>query len=928
MQGQEDRQASNTQRIEQIIERVQLIVSTANLDRLLTQIIEEAPDLVDGAGCSIYLIPELVPAYAGRLLRQGHELDASTLDREFIVLAATGRAERQEDVGRAFYLKGEGLTGWIFENGKPLQIKDMRNGDELRAYDPPLHWADPYEASKLWYQDDQPQPFLGVPLLGARKVFGVIKVQATVSRQPFPPFAIDLFLSFANVLSTVIRKTKLLEDLTRSISELLSISAAYEQRESLAKIVDVAAQLIDGRDLGLYLLDAFGEQIELQAAGGDYLRKKLEEGRCSPYSRGEGLTGWVFKTGKPLCIQDVRRFRNGLQLSDEDLERISDGPEINDEDRLVEWRDKDGEWVEVNDPAFLAVPIKAEDGSVIGVLRAPAVRTDPHWSGDRFFDAEDLRVFQSFADSVALYLQSMKRKELSDMLIELGGILDEEHLFQFVVERTPRLVRARGCSILLIKPGRGDQPLVLSYSNSQWLKQSPEQVIDLAYAPGEGKSGFVAGTGMALVINYYGPGKIERKKLDADYERYRQSPENLVDFLRDSSDQPVGLIRLVGDRTQASRHRAAFQQFVQKQQIEAMGLPSPHGKKCETGGDRNARSFLAVPIKDEQGQVRGVIRLPRTDEGGNFSDKDLDLLASIANRLTLALRTLSLLRTNQERSQKLENLSVSIRELVGELWAVPLEERLRRIVEAAAGILGAEVCSLWQVKRPGFIELVASYGNTPGRDRTEAGEPIELPMRVEVRGGLTGYIAKGDHPVRLHGDALRYHHAVKSVDNQPHIPSGHCYSLLGIPLTRKVLENDQPHYERIGLLKAENKRDEDGQPNSLMEFTPEDEWILWVIADTVVTVLENARWVQELESLQAIGTEVTTVHALDQVLHILLQRLQEILRLEYACISLDDLQRGHVASSVGHRTQYTKVKAFPIKIQDAGIGRLEVDRVS
>jgi len=279
---------SQDQEIKEMMDSVQVVLSTSNLEKLLKQIVEEAPALVDGAGCSVYLIPELVPAYDGTLVRAGKELAASTLDRKFIVLAATSRPERKQDVGRAFYLEGEGLTGWIFRTGRPLQIEDQRDENELRAHDPLLRWADPYEGSKLYYDEDQPQPFLAVPLLGARKVFGVIKVPATTTQKPFPPFAQGMFMSFAGVLSTLIRKTKLVEDLTTSISELLHISPTFEQ-QWFDRIVEVAAKLIDGRDLGLYLLDAFGEKIELQAAQGDFLKAKLREGRCSPYNRGEGL---------------------------------------------------------------------------------------------------------------------------------------------------------------------------------------------------------------------------------------------------------------------------------------------------------------------------------------------------------------------------------------------------------------------------------------------------------------------------------------------------------------------------------------------------------------------------------------------------------------------------------------------------------------
>jgi len=626
----------------------------------------------------------------------------------------------------------------------------------------------------------------------------------------------------------------------------------------------------------------------------------------------------------------VAKYKEPTFLSDEELTLISDGPRINEEERWIQWRDKDGEFVASDDPAFLAAPIKAEDGSVLGVLRAPAVGTGPTWGGETFFDFEDLRVFQSFADSVALFLQNMRRKDLSDMLIELSAILDEESLFQFVVDRTPMLVRARGCSILLMKPHRKEKPLVLSYTNSHWLKQASGEVITLEYDLGEGKSGFVASTGMSLVINYYGSGEIQLEKLDADFEHYRQSPRNLVAHLLNAEGRRMGLIRLVGDGVQAVL--SEFQEFVRRQQLVGEGkegLPSPHGNRCETGPEQDSISFLAVPIKDERGQVQGIIRLPRTDTGGNFSDEDLSLLESIANRLTLTLRSLALLQSNLERSEKLERLALSFENLIGQLWDEPLERRLERIVESAADILGAEICSLWQVLRPGHIQLVAAHGNIPGTDRTESGDPIELPIRSGIGVGLTGHIAAGSQTVRLHGEALRGHYAVRRADHQPHIASGKCYSLLGIPLTREVIREDSRHVvETIGLLKAENKRDEEGNPNPLVEFTQEDEAISIIIAKTVVTILDNAQYVQELESLQRVGIEVTGLLTLDRVLPMLLERLREILSTEYARIQLDDPQLGLVQIEAGPHPPHAQLRAFPIKVRDEEIGKLEVDRVS
>lgn len=60
----------------------------------------------------------------------------------------------------AFYRPGEGLTGWIFEKGKPLRIGGY-DKSEILATLPTLQWRE-FFGVKEW---ERPRSFLGAPIL-------------------------------------------------------------------------------------------------------------------------------------------------------------------------------------------------------------------------------------------------------------------------------------------------------------------------------------------------------------------------------------------------------------------------------------------------------------------------------------------------------------------------------------------------------------------------------------------------------------------------------------------------------------------------------------------------------------------------------------------------------------------------------------------
>src|SRR5262249_32839798 len=88
-----------------------------DLAKSLDVAVEKIPALCAARGCSIFLW--------------------DTARQAFVLQSTTGL--RRELIGRAYYRRGEGLTGWVGEGGKPLRLRN-RTAAELGRVDPTLRW--------------------------------------------------------------------------------------------------------------------------------------------------------------------------------------------------------------------------------------------------------------------------------------------------------------------------------------------------------------------------------------------------------------------------------------------------------------------------------------------------------------------------------------------------------------------------------------------------------------------------------------------------------------------------------------------------------------------------------------------------------------------------------------------------------------------
>lgn len=212
-----------------------------------------------------------------------------------LVLMASKTPHKQE-LGKINLGIGEGITGWVAQENKPVAIGK-------KAY------QDPRFKSFDVLPEDRYEAFLSVPIIYKGKAIGVINVQHKKPHDYQEGF-VGLITSIAKQVGGVIEHARLYTETKQKALQLdslikvsQSITSEHYLDEILNLIVVVTAEMLNSKICSIMLLDEKGAEFVIKATqslSADYKLKpnlKVEN----------SLVGEVLKSRKPLIVYDVRK---------------------------------------------------------------------------------------------------------------------------------------------------------------------------------------------------------------------------------------------------------------------------------------------------------------------------------------------------------------------------------------------------------------------------------------------------------------------------------------------------------------------------------------------------------------------------------------------------------------------------------------------
>lgn len=288
--------------------------STLQLDDLLDTVYQEISSVFPADAFFIALYDE----------------EADHLDFRLLV----DEGERHPRVKR----KLDGLSAVVVEEQEPLLIRDLAEERDILPA-PPMQEGDVENVAASW---------LGVPMLVGDRVIGIINVQSYQSHaysaeeqlllstiadqvavavdnarlfEEVRAFSQELELrverrteELADALEDLTEERDRVETLYRIASELsASLDLDYVLNKALALVVDA----VEADRASTMMLDASsGQLIHRAACGADV--KLSPGGDPVPFSRGEGLVGWVIEQREATIVSDIQQDSRWVEMGERD----------------------------------------------------------------------------------------------------------------------------------------------------------------------------------------------------------------------------------------------------------------------------------------------------------------------------------------------------------------------------------------------------------------------------------------------------------------------------------------------------------------------------------------------------------------------------------------------------------------------------------
>lgn len=322
---------------------VDIASSELDLNMILQELVRIVTDMTKADSVFVYLFDER---------------------KENLVLMASKTAHKKE-LGQLVLKVGEGITGWVARETKPVAIKE-------HAY------KDPRFKNFDVLPEDRYEAFLSLPIIYKAKAIGVINVQHK-RQHSYSVSTVNLIESIAKQIGGVIEHARLFEETRKKalqfdslIKVSRSITSEHYLDEILSLIVVVTAEMLNSKICSVMLLDEKGQELVIKAT-----QSLSEDYKKKPNIKVENsLSGTVLKTKRPLSVYDVRR------------------------DEKYAYRDlaaKEGL------SSMIAVPMIVKD-KAIGVINV-------YTKKEHDFSDEEINVLQMVANQAAVAVENTKLME-------------------------------------------------------------------------------------------------------------------------------------------------------------------------------------------------------------------------------------------------------------------------------------------------------------------------------------------------------------------------------------------------------------------------------------------------------------------------------------------------------------------------------------
>ncbi|HQP10223.1 MAG TPA: GAF and ANTAR domain-containing protein [Candidatus Omnitrophota bacterium] len=214
--------------------------------------------------------------------------------KQNLVLMAS-KTPHSRELGKIHLRAGEGITGWVARENKPVAIKENAYQDKrFKGFD--VLPEDRYEA------------FLSVPIIYNNEAIGVVNIQHKKAHE-YTPATIGMITLIAKQISGVIEHARLFQDIKQKalqFDSLVKVSQSITSEnyidEILNLIVVVTAEMLNSKICSIMLLDEKHDELVIKASQSLSLEYKNK-----PNVKAHGsVAGEAMKAKKPVTVDDVR----------------------------------------------------------------------------------------------------------------------------------------------------------------------------------------------------------------------------------------------------------------------------------------------------------------------------------------------------------------------------------------------------------------------------------------------------------------------------------------------------------------------------------------------------------------------------------------------------------------------------------------------